>query len=350
MEGGSAHSGDGDIVLTTATDDADPAARWWWAAAVAALAIGAVVVWQSSGDGEPSAIMTATDVSTSAAAATDAPSTTTSTAPTDDARSATVDSVDSGPSDVSATTSSTAPRPVVPASTTTAPSPSTSTSAPSTIVVSATADTNAPRVSLVDDAVTEVVVIDPVPNTSLDGADRTAASTTPTTLAPRLICDGPTIRFDPLAHRDAGGIAAESADGAAATITSSGQGIGVIGGRDNDRIDYSAEQGASERVFIELGGQRCAVSIEVGDLASGEWNGVDESVHWVGLGSDNRTIGEGWLLGSASEPFDLPLAAPIERLLLEAAPYGTTADGWPPGADREINDNSDFVLVAVIVR
>lgn len=360
-DGGVAHSGDGDIELTAVSGAAEPTSRrWWaawpwaawpWAALVAVLAVAAVVVWQSGGGGEPSALVTATDVSTSGVTETDAPSTT--SGEVSDAVSAPADPIDTGSTDVAVTGPATTLRPVVPVSTTTAPPVRTTvvTAVPSTIVVSPTPDATAPRVSLVDDAVTEAVVIDPVPNTSLNAADRTVVTpTASTTSVPRLDCDGPPVRLDATALADSGGLSAEGANGAAATITTSGQGIGVLGGRDDARIDYSAERGASERVVIELGGLRCAVDVEVDDLASSEWNGVDESVHWIGLGSDNRTVGEGWLLGSADRPFDLPLTEPIERLLLEAAPYGATAAGWPPGADRETNDNSDFVLLAVVVR
>ncbi len=56
-----------------------------------------------------------------------------------------------------------------------------------------------------------------------------------------------------------------------------------------------------------------AVFLFPGSLAingeSGEWNGFDEAAHWVGLDADNRTVTEGWLLGSVDQPVVLNLTA-----------------------------------------
>lgn len=353
-EGGSTPTGAGNVEFAAASLGANrPRLRWWLVPFIGMLAIFAALVWALGGSDEPAALVTATDA-TNSSAATTSPTTSapTSLTPSDDGEDEPVDSADIE-TNAATTTDANADRPMVPGSTTTISPTSSippSTVVPSTVLVSATADTNAPPVSIVDDAVTEAIVIDPVPNTSLDAADRTPASTVPATSVVPLTCDAPIVRLDAAALIDTGRITAENADGTPAAIAVTASGIGVAGGRDDERIDYSAARGASERIFVDLGGARCAVSIDITDLDDGEWNGIAESAHWVGLDGDGRTVGEGWLLGPADSPVELAVNTPINRLLIEAAPYGATADGWPDGADREATDNSDFVLATVIVR
>ena len=355
-EGGGAQTGaqtaGGDIALSSAAGDPSSSTshKWWPAAALAVLAAG-IILWQTGSDNEPSALVTSTYPSATTETGSLAPTPTDSIATT---LPATTDPSADGrgtPTSTDDDPSTTVERPVVPASTSpptvAATAPPTR---PATIVVSPDADPTAPQVSLVDEAVTEAIVIQPVPNTSLDGADRTPVVAAPTTSTARLACDSAPIRLDADSLVGAEAIRAENADGTAATLALSDAGIGVVGGRVAEHIDYSAQRGASERVFIDLGGSRCAVALEVGDFDPDEWNGIDESLHWVGLDRNNVTVGEGWSNATAERPIALDLVAPIERLLLEAAPYGATVDGWPAGADREAADNSDFVLVAIIVR